>query len=74
MNEDFIPANLQINSRGLERWRAENHFGTVRDRATAEHLVIPPPPMAVEVKPEKIDRRNFGQPPMAHTNTSRRRD
>jgi hypothetical protein len=64
MNESFIPENPPIHLKGIEQVRAENHFSSVRDRATVAPLVIPALPVLVEVEPEKIERRSFGQAPM----------
>jgi hypothetical protein len=75
---EIIPACPPVGGYNSKRYRervAENTTLNVRDRATAQRVVIPPPPVAERVEvPPPTQRRNFGQAPFANTSTTRRRD
>jgi hypothetical protein len=77
---ETIPACPPVGGYNSKRYRekvAENAAETlnVRDRATAQRFVIPPPPVDEQVPvPPPTPRRNFGPAPYANTNTTRRKD
>ena len=71
----LIPENPPILGEGSNEYRdikGQAEISRVRDRALVAPVVIPAMPKLIEVTEEKFERRNFGQSPIAQTETRRR--